>query len=48
MFSELTSHPLFRAHSHVISLLPNSKPPNKRPYQYPHGKNTKIEKQVSL
>ncbi|OIT37390.1 putative mitochondrial protein, partial [Nicotiana attenuata] len=47
VFNEPTSLPPFRAHSHAISLLPNSKPPNIRPYRYPHAQKTEIENQVA-
>lgn len=47
VFSEPAFLPLFRTHNHVISLLPNSKPPNIRLYRYPHSQKTEIENQVA-
>lgn len=47
VFSEPASLPPFRTHNHVISLLPNSKPPDIRPYRYPHSQKTEIENQVA-
>ena len=47
VFSEPSSLPPFRNHTHAISLLPNYKPPNIRPYRYPHYQKTEIEKQVA-
>ncbi|GJU29316.1 peroxidase 64 [Tanacetum coccineum] len=46
IFHEPTTLPPFRSTSHSIPLLPNSTPPNIRPYRYPHSQKTEIEKQV--
>ncbi|XP_070006003.1 uncharacterized protein [Nicotiana sylvestris] len=46
VFSKSTSLPPFRTYSHAIPLLPDSKPPNIRPYRYPHSQKTEIENQV--
>ncbi|KAJ0442677.1 putative nucleotidyltransferase, Ribonuclease H [Helianthus annuus] len=46
VFTEPNSLPPFRTTSHSIPLLPNSTPPNIRPYRYPYSQKTEIEKQV--
>ncbi|KAD5961141.1 hypothetical protein E3N88_12614 [Mikania micrantha] len=46
IFQEPTTLPPFRSHFHSIPLLPNSTPPNIRPYRYPHSQKAEIEKQV--
>nr|GEU42713.1 retrotransposon Gag domain, retroviral aspartyl protease [Tanacetum cinerariifolium] len=46
IFHEPTTLPPFHSTSHSIPLLPNSTPPNIRPYRYPHSQKTEIEKQV--
>lgn len=47
VFQPPNSLPPFRSHTHSIPLLPNSKPPNIRPYRYPYFQKTEIENQVS-
>lgn len=46
VFAEPNSLPPYRTHCHTIPLLPGSKPPNIRPYRYPHSQKTEIERQV--
>ena len=46
VFQEPITLPPFRNHFHTIPLLPNSKPPNIRPYRYPHSQKIEIERQV--
>ena len=46
VFQEPTTLPPFKNHFHSIPLLPNSNPPNLRPYRYPHSQKLEIEKQV--
>ncbi|XP_038687486.1 uncharacterized protein LOC119986865 [Tripterygium wilfordii] len=47
IFQEPNTLPPFRSHAHNIPLLPNSKPPNIRPYRYPYFQKSEIENQVS-
>lgn len=47
LFSYPTSLPPFCQNFHSISLFPNSKPPNIRPYRHPYHKKSEIEKQDS-
>ncbi|KAD4385849.1 hypothetical protein E3N88_26018 [Mikania micrantha] len=46
IFEEPTALPLVRTQTHSITLLPNSTPPNIRPYRCPHSQKNEIEKQV--
>ncbi|KAK9057995.1 hypothetical protein SSX86_022835 [Deinandra increscens subsp. villosa] len=46
VFEEPQDLPPVRSQDHSIQLLPNSTPPNIRPYRYPHSQKTEIEKQV--
>ncbi|KAD4585120.1 hypothetical protein E3N88_22721 [Mikania micrantha] len=46
VFEEPQNLPPIRSQDHSIPLLPNSTPPNIRPYRYPHSQKTEIEKQV--
>lgn len=46
VFMEPKTLPPFRNHIHTIPLIPNSKPPNLRPYCYPFSQKTEIENQV--
>ncbi|KAD6118896.1 hypothetical protein E3N88_10167 [Mikania micrantha] len=46
IFAEPTQLPPNRYHTHSITLLPNTTPPNIRPYRYPHSQKNEIEKQV--
>ncbi|KAJ0561743.1 putative nucleotidyltransferase, Ribonuclease H [Helianthus annuus] len=46
VFDEPKHLPPNRTQVHSIPLLPNSVPPNIRPYRYPHSQKTEIEKQV--
>ncbi|KAK1441653.1 hypothetical protein QVD17_07716 [Tagetes erecta] len=46
VFEEPQDLPPVRSQDHSIPLLPNSSPPNIRPYRYPHSQKTEIEKQV--
>nr|GEU83661.1 hypothetical protein [Tanacetum cinerariifolium] len=46
VFKEPQDLPTTRSQDHSISLLPNSTPPNIRPYRYPHSQKAEIEKQV--
>nr|GEV50621.1 retrotransposon-related protein [Tanacetum cinerariifolium] len=46
VFEEPQDLPPTRSQDHSIPLLPNSTPPNIRPYRYPHSQKAEIEKQV--
>nr|GEV13730.1 retrovirus-related Pol polyprotein from transposon opus [Tanacetum cinerariifolium] len=46
VFEEPKDLPPTRSQDHSIPLLPNSTPPNIRPYRYPHSQKAEIEKQV--
>nr|GEV48627.1 retrotransposon-related protein [Tanacetum cinerariifolium] len=46
VFEEPQDLPPTRSQDHSIPLLPNSTPPNIRPYHYPHSQKAEIEKQV--
>nr|GEU47284.1 transposon Ty3-G Gag-Pol polyprotein [Tanacetum cinerariifolium] len=46
VFEEPKTYPPTRSQDHSIPLLPNSTPPNIRPYRYPHSQKAEIEKQV--
>nr|GEV72245.1 retrotransposon Gag domain, retroviral aspartyl protease [Tanacetum cinerariifolium] len=53
LYPGLKNHPVepqdlppTRSQDHSIPLLPNSTPPNIRPYRYPHSQKAEIEKQV--
>ncbi|KAJ0440472.1 putative nucleotidyltransferase, Ribonuclease H [Helianthus annuus] len=46
VFEEPQHLPPVRSRTHSIPLVPNSTPPNIRPYRYPHSQKTEIEKQV--
>nr|GEU58862.1 transposon Ty3-I Gag-Pol polyprotein [Tanacetum cinerariifolium] len=46
VFEEPRDLPPTRSQDHSIPLLPNSTPPNIRPYPYPHSQKDEIEKQV--
>ncbi|MFS7989117.1 putative nucleotidyltransferase, Ribonuclease H [Helianthus anomalus] len=46
VFEEPQDLPPARSQDHSIPLLPNSTPPNIRPYRYPYSQKTEIEKQV--
>ncbi|KAD7117361.1 hypothetical protein E3N88_04629 [Mikania micrantha] len=48
VFQEPTTLPPFRSHYNSIPLIPNSSPPNIRPYRYPHAQKTEIERHVEL
>jgi len=47
IFEEPNALPPFRQHIHSIPLIPNSRPPNIRPYRYPYFQKSEIENQVS-
>ncbi|KAF5757863.1 putative nucleotidyltransferase, Ribonuclease H [Helianthus annuus] len=47
VFTEPHQLPPYRTQTHSITLLPNSTPPNIRPYRYPFSQKTEIEKQVA-
>ncbi|KAL4560839.1 hypothetical protein LXL04_032994 [Taraxacum kok-saghyz] len=47
VFEEPKTLPPHRSQDHAIPLLPNSTPPNIRPYRYPHSQKTEIERQVT-
>lgn len=46
VFAEIIELPPMRNHVHAIPLLPNTTPPNIRPYRYPYFQKTEIENQV--
>lgn len=46
IFEEPQHLPLIRSQNHSIPLMPNSTPPNIRPYRYPYSQKNEIEKQV--
>lgn len=46
VFDEPKDLPPTRTPTHSIPLVPNSTPPNIRPYRYPHSQKNEIEKQV--
>ena len=48
VFEEPKQLPPPRSQTHAIHLLPNSKPPNLRPYRYPYHQKTEIEQQRRL
>ncbi|GJR06711.1 retrotransposon polyprotein [Tanacetum coccineum] len=48
VFVEVNTLPPNRAQTHSITLLPNSTPPNIRPYHYPYDQKTQIESQITL
>ncbi|GJZ09787.1 hypothetical protein Tco_0544070 [Tanacetum coccineum] len=47
VFADVNTLPLNRSHTHSITLLPNSTPPNIRPYRYPYDQKTEIEAHVN-
>lgn len=46
IFEEPQHLPPVRSQNHSIPLVPNSTPPNIRPYRYPHSQKNEIENQV--
>ncbi|GJY50086.1 putative mitochondrial protein [Tanacetum coccineum] len=46
VFDEPRNLPPLRSRTHSIPLVPNSTPPNIRPYKYPFSQKTEIEQQV--
>ncbi|GJX59436.1 ty3-gypsy retrotransposon protein [Tanacetum coccineum] len=46
VFDEPRNLPPLRSRTHSIPLVPNSTPPNIRPYRYPFSQKTEIEQQV--
>ncbi|GJY79478.1 retrotransposon gag domain, retroviral aspartyl protease [Tanacetum coccineum] len=47
VFADVNTLPPNRSHTHYITLLPNSTPPNIRPYRYPYDQKAEIEAQVN-
>ncbi|GJY23087.1 ty3-gypsy retrotransposon protein [Tanacetum coccineum] len=47
VFADVNTLPPNRSHTHSITLLPNSTPPNIRPYRYPYDEKAEIEAQVN-
>ncbi|GJS44600.1 hypothetical protein Tco_0594721 [Tanacetum coccineum] len=47
VFADVNTLSPNRSHTHYITLLPNSTPPNIRPYRYPYDQKIDIEAQVN-